>query len=217
MLDVNNGTSSFCGQNDGQADDPERADDRARQAAEAPDHRDRDQADRVVDEEEALRRPEREVHRTEESTAEAGDESADRERDELGARGRHRHRRGGELVLAHAHDHAADPGSLQVPDEQQHQHEDDQHEVVVRAVLVRELERSDVDARDLHGGEAGGEERPVEEVDLRGDGERERADREQEPADAESPDADAAPRPGSRRTRRAGPPRERRSRRGSRR
>ena len=68
--------------------------------------------------------------------------------------------------------------------------EDDQHEVVVGAVLVRELERSDVDTRDLHGGEAGGEERPVEEVDLRGDGERERADREQEPAHAQRPDAD---------------------------
>ena len=41
------------------------------------------------------------------------------------------------------------PVRLQVPDEQQHDDEDDEHEVVVGAVPVRELERSDVGARDL--------------------------------------------------------------------
>ena len=68
---------------------------------------------------------------------------------QLGARRRHRHRRRRELVLAHADDHAADAGALEVPDEQQHDDEHEQHEVVVRAVPVGELERTDVGARDL--------------------------------------------------------------------
>ncbi len=55
---------------------------------------------------------------------------------------------------------------------------------------MREVERAEVGARDLDGREPGGEERPVEEVELRGDRERQRADREQEPAHAESTDPD---------------------------
>ena len=82
------------------------------------------------------------------------------------------------------------PVRFRCPTSTQHHDEHDQHEVVVRAVLVRELERADVDARDLHRGEARGEERAVEQVDLRGDREREGADREQQPAHAQRADAD---------------------------
>ena len=68
--------------------------------------------------------------------------------------------------------------------------EHDEHEVVVRAVAVGEVERPEVGARDLDRRAAGGEDRPVEEVDLRGDRERERADREQQPVHAQRADAD---------------------------
>ena len=115
MLDVNSGTSLVVGPERGQADDPQRADDRAGEAAETADHRHRDERDRVVDEEEALRGPEREDHRAEQRAAEPGDEPADRERGELGPGGRHRQRRGGVLVLAHADDHAADPVRCRCP------------------------------------------------------------------------------------------------------
>ena len=51
MLDVNSGTSWLSGQNDGQADHPQRAHHRAAEAAEAADHHDGDQPQRVLDEE----------------------------------------------------------------------------------------------------------------------------------------------------------------------
>ncbi len=101
------------------------------------------------------------------------------------ARRRHRHGRCGQLVLAHADDHAADAGAFEVPDQHQHGHEHEEAEVVVRTVSMGELEEPDIGARDLDGGAAGGEELSVEEVRLRGDGEREGADGEQQSADAQ--------------------------------
>ena len=207
MLDVNSGTSWLSGQNDGQADHPDRAQHRAREAAEAADHRRWRPAG-------ASRRPgrsaaprrEREVHRAEEHAAEAGDEPAHGEGDELRPRRRHGHGRRRELVLAHADDHAPDAGAPEVADEQQHEDEHEQHEVVVRAVAVGELERPEVGARDLDRRAPGDEDRPAEDVRLRGDRERERADREQQPADAQGPDARRSPRPGSRTPRRGAAP-----------
>ena len=49
MLDVRSSTVSLFGQNDGQADHPQRAGDRAGEAAEPADHRDRDEVERVGD------------------------------------------------------------------------------------------------------------------------------------------------------------------------
>ena len=174
----------------GQPDDPQRADDRAREAPEPTDHRDRHDQQRILDEEVALARAEREVHRAEEDATEARDEPRERERGQLGARGGHGHRGRREFVLAHADDHAPDPCTAEMADEQQHHDEHEQHEVVVRAVLVREFERPDVGARDLDGRSPGREERTVEQVDLRRDRERERADGEQQAAYAERADAD---------------------------
>ena len=51
-----------------------------------------------------------------------------------------------QLVLAHADDRAPDAGAPEVSDEQEHDDEHEQHEVVVGAVPVRELERAEVGA-----------------------------------------------------------------------
>ena len=84
MLDVNRGTSSLSGQNAG-SPTTHNAHHRARQAPRAPDHRDGDEPDGVLDEEELLRRPEGQVHRPEQHATEPGDEPAHRECGELGA------------------------------------------------------------------------------------------------------------------------------------
>src|SRR5437764_1367388 len=87
--------------------------------------------------------------RTVGAAAETGDEPGETERHELGARGGDRQRGRAGLVLADADDHPADAGAPQVADEQQHRDEHREHEVVVRAVVVREVDRAELAAREL--------------------------------------------------------------------
>ena len=89
MLDVNSGTVWFVGPERREADDPQRADDRAREAAEPADHGHRDERERVLDPEEALASSRwSTTEAAEQRAAEPGDETADRERGELGPGGR---------------------------------------------------------------------------------------------------------------------------------
>ena len=123
MLDVSSEHGVVVRPERGQADDPQRAGDRAREAAEPADHRDRDEVERVGDGEEAFGVADRHDEPAEQRAAEAGDESAERERGELGPGRRHGERGRGRLVLAHADDRAADPGAAQVAGDREHDHE----------------------------------------------------------------------------------------------
>ena len=71
-----------------------------------------------------------------------------------------------------------------------HDHEHRQREVVVAEVLVREVERPDVLSGEAHRLTAERQDRLAEDVDLRGDGEGQRAGREHQPAHAQRRHAD---------------------------
>ena len=152
MLDVNSGTRSLLGQNAGSPMTHSAPTTAPVRLPEPADHRDRRRAGASPRRGSSARDGPNVRFTAPSSTPPSpATNPPTRERGQLRARRRHRHRRRRELVLAHADDHAADPGAAEVADEQQHDDEHEQHEVVVRAVLVRELERPDVGARDLHG------------------------------------------------------------------
>ncbi len=130
-------------------DHPERTCDRAGQAAQATDHRDRHDVERVGHGVEpfAVRNGDRDT--TEQRAAEARDESRERECGELRLGRRNRERGRALLVLAHADDHAPHPGPAQMTGDEQHQDQTREHEEVVVAVEVGEIDRPELPARKL--------------------------------------------------------------------
>ena len=165
MLDVNSGTSVVVGPERGQADHPQRADDRAGEArrgrrsprstrARASPRRGRTLSDGPNVRFTAPRSTPPSRRRSRRARTRSASRAAG---DTVIAGGR-------ELVLAHADDHAPDAGAARWPTSSSTTTSTNRHEVVVGAVLVGELERADVGPRDLHGRPAGGEERAVEDV-----------------------------------------------------
>ena len=188
-------------------------DDRAREAAEAADHDDGDQPQRVVDQEEAAASAGPNVRFTapRSTPPRPAMNPPDRERDAASpapATPSWRRWRARSRALRRSCDRCrCASGARRAPSTRT---STNKHEVVVRAVAVGELERTEVRAWDLDRGAAGGEDGTAEDVGLRRDRERQRADREQQPADAQAPRCRRSPRRDWRRPRRAGAPTGRR-------
>ena len=175
-----------------EADDPQRAGDCAREAAESADHGHRDDRQRVLDAKERVVVTERLDRARQHGAPQSREEAAQRERRELRACRRHGERCRARFVLADADDRAADAGAAQVPDEEEDDDEGAEREVVVRAVVHRQVEGAQLAPVDLADARAlrADEDRAGKDVDLRRDGEGHGADREQQAPHAQRAGAD---------------------------
>ena len=148
MLDVSKPEHLVVGGQGGDPDDPDGADDRSGDRAHPTDHHHGHEAQRDVDDEEAARSAERDVGvgAAEQGTTHARQCSRNGEGADLLPGRPHPVGGGGVLVVAHRHDGSPDAAVPEPAGDQEHDGQNDEDHVVVRA-LAREREREEL-ARD---------------------------------------------------------------------
>ena len=172
-----------------QADDPECAENRSGDRADAADHGDRDGGERGVDVEEFVE-ANRDEEPTERAAGESGDAAGQAEADQLRPGRRNGVRGGGFGVVTYGDDDSPDAGSSKSSDEEHDEGEQDEREPVVTA-LAREIEGADASSRERDARRvAVGEEVGPPQVLLCGEGEPEGDDRKHQTADPERAKSD---------------------------